>query len=415
MTALRKKARDRRMWGTAWFGGGSVCLRRGAEVACLAALAFSGCGGPDQTDPATIRKALELELTALADEAEYSVLASAGVWALEQDLRADVLQESYPLTEISNWGVMSWTSIGWYRARKMALDVEQQIVSILGTEEAETFSLTAQVRWTRALSELYLGMTFCAADLDGRTRSDTQLLQHAERSLSSTIESARAAGRSDYLSAALAARAQARMLLEDWAGAESDGIAVPAGFSYNSHRDAVYYNPFVDVFVSRRIGFLHKWWPQVEESDEPGFMIDPWSGEPDRRIPVYHDGSTLRDGVTPNYRPLKYDSLDDDVPIVHYDMAQLIVAEARAVRGDRAGATAVLNELRAAVGLPPHDVPTTAEEMEELILWERFAELHLEGQRLIDLHRKGLMEEVFEELNDPERPGVGRPSKWGDC
>jgi hypothetical protein len=53
--------------------------------------------------------------------------------------------------------------------------------------------------------------------------------------------------------------------------------------------------------------------------------------------------------------------------------------------------------------------------MEELILWERRAELFLEGYRLVDLHRKGIMQKVFDALEDPARPGEGRPSKWGEC
>jgi hypothetical protein len=203
------------------------------------------------------------------------------------------------------------------------------------------------------------------------------------------------------------------MLLEDWAGAESDAMLVRAGFVYVSQTTP---NPLAMTnSQSRRYGFLHKWWALVPESEEPGFMIDPWTEEEDLRIPAHYDGGTLRNSDVPHYQPLKYASAEDKVPIVHYDMAQLIIAEARAVDGDYAGATAVLNELRAAVGLSPHETPASADEMEELILWERFAELHLEGQRLLDLHRKGLMEQVFEELDDPERPGVGRPSKWGDC
>ena len=207
------------------------------------------------------------------------------------------------------------------------------------------------------------------------------------------------------------------MLLEDWNGAEADAMEVPAGFSYTADHDADHPN-FLWLTMNdaiRRYGFLHKWWPLVEESEDPGFMIDPWSGEEDPRIPAHHAGDALADSEVPRYRPLKYDSEEDGIPIVHYDLARLIIAEAKAERGDYAGATAILNQLRAAVDLPPHDTPTSAEEMEELILWERFAELHLEGQRLLDLHRKGLMEAVFEELDDPERPGVGRPSKWGYC
>ena len=402
--------------GETWLaGGGWLCPRRGAQVALLAALAFSGCGA-EVDDPNSFKRALELELTTFANTAEDAAQRDTPFWVFYQALLADVLQEGYPLSEFGIWYPV-FLMDRWYPGRKMALDVEARIVQALGASEAEAFPLTAQVRWARGLTELYLGMTFCKAHLDGAYLTDRQLLREAERSLGSAIESARAAGRPGYLAAAQAGRAQARMLLEDWAGAESDAMAVPAGFSYVSYQslDDINHVWQWTSAPSADGGLLHKWWPLVEESEEPGFMMDPWSGDPDHRMPVHYDGGTLDDGVTPHYQPLKYDSGDDDIPIVHYDMAQLIIAEAKAVSGDYTGATAVLNGLRSAVGLPPHDTPTSAEEMEELILWERFAELHLEGQRLIDLHRKGLMEQVFEELNDPERPGVGRRSKWGDC
>jgi len=131
---------------------------------------------------------------------------------------------------------------------------------------------------------------------------------------------------------------------------------------------------------------------------------------------VFHAGELGDDMETPYYSQWKYDALDDDIPIVHSDLMRLIVAEARGRAGDYAGATVILNELRASVGLPGHATPADDAAMAELVLWERFAELFMEGQRLVDLHRFGLMRDVFEALEDPARPGDGRPSKWGsDC
>lgn len=399
-------------------GRGRPRVRGGGRVAVLAILAFSGCDFFDgEAEKRRILAELEIELTPIANGAEEMAQRNTGEWVLYQAALADVLQEADPLSWINNpyWGVYDFTQ-SWGQARLLASTVEDRLYKALGYKDAEFHPLMAQVRWATGLAELYLGMTFCTAVLDEDHLSDTRILERAEQSLGLAIETARRAGSPRYLNAARAGRALTRMLLEDWDGAESDAMLVPVGFSYVSYHIAGDPNPVVWLTGQfRRFGFLHKWWPLIEESEDPGFMIDPWSGEEDRRIPVHYDGGTLAYSEVPHYRPLKYDSLEDDIPVVHYDMAQLIIAEARAVRGDRAGATAILNQLRAAVGLPPHDVPTTPEEMEELILWERFAELHLEGQRLLDLHRKGLMRQVFEELNDPERPGVGRPSKWGEC
>ena len=403
--------------GTERIGGGRLGPCRGARVAVLAALAFSGCDFFDgEAEKRRILSELELELTPMANGAEDLAQRSTGWWVLLQAHQADVLQAAEPEPDfLGGWTYLGFLERGWNQARQLSSVVEERLHRELELEDAESHPLMAQVRWATGLAELYLGMTFCETVLDEELLSDMQVYRWAEQSLGLAIETARRAGSVPYLNAALAGRAHTRMLLEDWNGAESDAMEVPAGFSYVSYHIEGDPNPLVSWIQQGSVGLLHKWWPLVEESEDPGFMIDPWSGEEDHRIPVHYDGGTLGGSEIPHYRPLKYVSPVDDIPIVHYDMAQLIIAEAKAVRGDYDGATAVLNRLRAAVGLPPHDVPGTVEEMEELILWERFAELHLEGQRLIDLHRKGLMEEVFEELNDPERPGVGRPSKWGEC
>ena len=409
-----RSRRYRRVGGAGGIRGGGAGRRRWVHGPLLAALTLSGCGLFDDAaeDQRRLRE-LELELIPKANGAEHFAQTRAGLWALVQDLLADVLQEANALRTINSWTWMGLLTSSWYEARDLASHVEARLYEELESAEAESHELMAQARWATGLAELYLGMTFCGIELDGDFLSDTQLLRRAEQSLGLAIETAGRAGTPDYLAAARAARAQARMLLEDWAGAETDAMLVPAGFVYVSQTTP---NPLAMTnSQSRRYGFLHKWWALVPESEDPGFMIDPWTEEEDLRIPAHYDGGTLRDSDVPHYQPLKYASEEDKIQIVHYEMAQLIIAEARAVGGDYAGATAVLNGLRAAVGLSPHETPASADEMEELILWERFAELHLEGHRLLDLHRKGLMEQVFEELDDPERPGVGRPSKWGDC
>ena len=413
MSVQPRKSWFRGVEGTVRAGGGWLGPIRGVQVAVLAALAFPGCDFFDgEGEKRRILSELERELTPMANGAEDLAQRATGGWVLIQALQADVLQGADPDPALGLW--LEFASYSWNQARQLASVVEDRLFRELDPEDAESHPLMAQARWATGLAELYFGMTFCETRLDDELLPDTQLLRLAEQSLGLAIETSRRAGSPHYLNASYAGRAQTRMLLEDWNGAESDATAVPAGFSYVSYHIAGDPNRVVQ-WVQRDVGFLHKWWPLVEESEDPGFMLDPWSGEEDRRIPVHYDGGTLAGSEVPHYRPLKYVHEEDDIPIVHYDMAQLIVAEAKAVRGDYGGATAVLNGLRGAVGLPPHDVPTTAEEMEELILWERFAELHLEGQRLIDLHRKGLMVQVFDELNDPERPGVGRASKWGEC
>lgn len=319
--------------GTGWIGRGWLGPGRGAKVALLVALVFSGCDFFDgEGEKRRILAQLEHELTPRANGAEDLAQRATGGWVLIQALQADVLQEAEPEPPFGLW--LEFALYSWNQARQLASVVEDRLLGELDPADAESHPLMAQVRWATGLAELYLGMTFCEALLDDELLPDTRLLRLAEQSLGLAIETARRAGSPDYLNASHAGRAQTRMLLEDWDGAESDAMAVPAGFSYVSYHIAGDPNPVVLwIHQAREVGFLHKWWPLVEESEDPGFMLDPWSGEEDQRIPVHYDGGTLADSEVPHYRPLKYVSEEDDIPIVHYDMAQLISSPRRRPRG----------------------------------------------------------------------------------
>ena len=245
--------------------------------------------------------------------------------------------------------------------------------------------------------------------------TDMQMLAQAERKLTDAMATSQSAGRPEFAMAAQAGRAQSRMLQGDWAGAVADASAIPAGFSYDAIFNVQSTNSIVQLTTKNNneaAGLMYKWWPMIDKSDEPGFMNDPLSGMPDMRIPVYFDGEIATDNETPHHSQWKYVDDTDDIAMLHSDGMRLIIAEATARSGDFAGATAILNELRAAVSLPPHAVPGDPETMGKIVLWERFAEHFMEGQRLIDLHRNGLVRQVFEELNDPDRVAAGRPTKW---
>ncbi|HZD05562.1 MAG TPA: RagB/SusD family nutrient uptake outer membrane protein, partial [Longimicrobiales bacterium] len=159
-------------------------------------------------------------------------------------------------------------------------------------------------------------------------------------------------------------------------------------------------------------GLMYTWWGRIDQSDEPGFVRDPWTNQPDPRMPVYFDGEIATDNETPHYSQWKYHDVADDIPMVHSDHMRLIEAEVLMRQGDFDGATAILNNLRGAVGLDPFDVPADEDTMLAYLLSERQAELFMEGMRAVDLNRFGLMEEVFAAMNDPERPAHGRPTKW---
>ena len=347
-------------------------------------------------------------------------------WVVYQALLADVYQHTgtWSSYDESDHGriyygnsPMNGYHNAWLRAQWFAVDAEARFQRVLGDAEAASNPMTAQVKLSGGLADLWQGMTFCEGVLEptGSAVSDMQVLAQAESKLTAAMASAQSAGRPDYGNAAQAGRAVARMLQNDWAGAAADAAAIPAGFSYDAIFNVQSTNSVVQLTTKNNneaAGLMYKWWPMIEKSDAPGYMTDPVSGTPDMRLPVYFDGEVATDNETPHYSQWKYIDDTDDIPMLHSDGMQLIIAEAMARNGDFAGATGILNALRSAVGLPGHEVPGDPVTMGKIILWERFAEHFMEGYRLIDLHREGLMRDVFEELNDPERPGVDRPSKW---
>ncbi len=410
---------------------GSMFAGHRVAIAALAASLLCGCDGLlDVSDPNTITAdELDGNLPLVANGVEGAVHDVVDDWVIRQALLADVYQSTGTLEGIREIDLgqddaaahgMSGIANALIRALWFAGDAEARFKRVLGETATESSPLTAQVRFAEALADLYIGMTFCRwSSMPGsEVVSDTEMLAQAEAGFADALATARRAGSTDYAIAAQAGRAQARMLLDDWSGAEADAAAIPEGFSYEAGFDDTNANSVVEqtsIAHQKYAGLMYKWWPLIERSSGPGLMQDPWSGEPDPRIPVFFTGEPGEDGETPYRSQWKYSGLNDDIPILHSDLMQLIVAESRARAGDHEAAMTVLNRLRLTVGLTELDTPPDSDTMEEILLQERFAELFMEGQRLVDLHRKGLMREVFDALDDPERPGEGRPSKWGEC
>ena len=403
-------------------------MMKGAMAVACAVLALGAC-----EDLLTVQDPqrytaddLDNALPAVANGVEGAVHEVLDGWVIYNALLADVYQHTgtWSSYDESDHGriyygnsPMNGYHNSWLRAQWFAADAEERFKRVLGDAEAASSPLTAQVRLGGALADLLQGMTFCEGVLEatGNAASDMQILAQAEQKLTDAMATAQSAGRPDYGMTAQAGRAVARMLQDDWAGAAADAAAIPAGFTYDAIFNVQSTNAVVQLTTKNNneaAGLMYKWWPLIEKSDAPGYMADPVSGMPDMRLPVYFDGEVATDNETPHYSQWKYIDDTDDIPMLHSDGMQLIVAEAMARSGDFAGATGILNGLRAAVGLPGHNVPGDPVTMGEIVLWERFAEHFMEGQRLSDIHRGGLMRDLFEELDDPERPGVGRPSKW---
>ena len=397
-------------------------------VVVLGACDLLTVSDPRQSTTSDLDNALDAvaALHAVANGVESAVHEPMDNYVVYQALLSDVYQHTGKWSSYNEvdhgWfqygiGPMDNMQRAWHRVQWFATDAERRFKRVLGDAEAAASEMTAQVRMAGGFADLYNGMAFCegVTEANGPAATDMQLLQQAVRKFTDAMRTARAAGRPDIAMASRAGRAQANLIVGDMAAAASDAAAIPDGFSYDALFSQQSDNRVVLATTktfNEAAGLMHKWWPMIEMSDGPGFMKDPLSGMPDMRIRVFFDGSVATDNITPHYSQWKYNALSDDIPMVHSDGMRLIEAEALMGRGDYGAATAILNELRAAVGLPGHAVPASHDMMQTVLLWERFAEHFMEGQRALDLHRFGLTRQIFDELNDAERPGAGRPTKF---
>lgn len=401
-------------WGLAVLG---VAL---AVTACKDVLTVSDPQAYTDSD-------LDSALPAVANGVEGAVHEVIDSYVIYQALLADVYEHTgtwQPYDEVDHGRFLYGTSAmdatmnSLLRARWFSLDAEDRFNRVLGEAEAATSPYMAQAYLGGALADLYIGMAFCEApaDPDGSAVPDSQILQKAIEEFTKTISTANSAGESGIAMAATAGRARANLLVGNFSAAASDAQAIPDGFSYDAKFNAQSGNSVVTLTTAtfnKAGGLQRKWWPLIDEdAGGPSYMHDPWTGEYDPRLPVYFDGGVATDNITPHYSQWKYKLETDDIPMLTSEEMRLIEAEVLMRDGDNAGAMAILNALRDAVGLTALPMPANDAEMQDYLLSERFAEMYMEGMRAVDLYRFGITKQVFEAMDDPERPGSGRPVKF---
>lgn len=369
---------------------------------------------------------LDNALQAVGDGVEGALHEAVDIWVVYQALLADEYQHTgtwagYDETD-HGWfqygtSPLDGTHNGWLRARWFAQSAEERFNRVMTEGVAATSELMAQVHLAEGLTDLMIGMTFCESpgETDGTALPDAQILTQAIGKLDRAESTAMAAGKPDWATAARAGRATANHLLFNYEAAAADAASVPDGFSYDAIFNVQSRNWVVLVTTktfNEAAGIQHGYWDRIDLSDKPGFMRDWATGQYDMRIPVYFDGEIATDNETPHYSQWKYNTETSPIPIVHSDGMRLIEAEAKLAAGDFAGMMEIVNGLRAAVDLAPLPMPGSLEEAGFYLLNERFAEHFMEGRRMIDLRRAGITKQVFDALNDDERPGSGRPTQF---
>jgi hypothetical protein len=293
------------------------------------------------------------------------------------------------------------------RARYSALDAEARFRRVLG-DTADRSPAMIKVKATDAWTDVELGMSYCEspAEPGGPAVSDTAIFQQALTKLQATLALVPTASMPDdqkaqwtaYLQAGLA---RTNLMLGNDAAALAAAEQVPAGFKkqaiFSSTSDAqnnVAANQGHPAY-NRAAGMRTIWLSQVDTV--AGFLRDPFSGALDRRVPITfdaNDANGLRLGVnnrTPFIGNGKAATLDAPIDITDRAEMNLIEAEVYWRQGNFQTAIDRMNLNRAAAGLPALVNPGTSQGVFDMLLQERFAELFVEGHRMQDLYRFGLV------------------------
>jgi hypothetical protein len=297
---------------------------------------------------------------------------------------------------------------GFLAVRTEAQEAQKRFTRVMG-DSANRTELMARVVAVEAWANLFMGMYNCESpeSPNGRIVPDIEMYKLAIPLMTKAVTIAKAAGSVHYERFAVAGRARANLYAGNLDAALADAQTIPD--------DYVFYAPYSEaggapsnsiVTLSYRgynkaAGLDRIHWPKVDTI--AGFMRDPWTDSLDHRLAFTHPRNERGgDGVTQHYNEEKYTDPGDDIAVTHGKEMRLIEAEIYMKKGDLVQAMARINNIRTAAGLPTI-TGTTAAEVQERLLWERFAQLYLEGHRMHDLNRFNLVAAVL---------GANRPRKF---
>jgi hypothetical protein len=235
-------------------------------------------------------------------------------------------------------------------------------------------------------------MNFCEAPLEqGGSAADPQaLFAQAATKFTAAIATASAAGATEFERWATAGRARANLFLGNFQVAATDAASLPPGWTYFAKFTAggSITNSVVNLATTgfnNAGGIREKWWSRVDVDES--MLMDAFTNELDSRVPIVRNAGELGvDGVTDYYSQFKYTDEGADIPLTSKAEMRLIEAEVAWQGGQLVDAMTILNALRGAAGLSSVTA-TTSNEVRDVLLNERFAELFMEAQRAHDLFR----------------------------
>jgi hypothetical protein len=321
-------------------------------------------GAVGDYDAAYQRQALYAGL--LSDEIQAS-----GSWSWWHDAdELGVIDAAAPDGDLMNIPHHLWRPL--QRARFLAEETYGRIQQ--HAESPESSPLAAMTRLYSGMARLDIGDLFCYAAYDGGPRVERdESLAIAEQHLTEAITIATAAGVDSIAQMAHLVRARVRLAQGNHAAAAEDAAEVPDGFLWIAHfRNAPGETNDLYFQLNRRV---------------EGTVAPPFQATGDPRVPVENTGEMGADNVTPRFDQRKYPDEFTPMPMGTWQEARLIQAEALIRANQSPAGVALLNQVRAAAGLPELDTAMSHADAMTALRTERKMQLFLTGRRFPDMRR----------------------------
>jgi hypothetical protein len=272
-----------------------------------------------------------------------------------------------------------------------------QVLASLGAwtvaEVPDKVALEAEVAAYAGYSYVLFGESMCSVTFDlGPEQTPADAFQLAVDRFDQSL--AAAGSDTQILNLARVGKARALLNLNMKAEAEAVALLVPAGFVF----DLQYNNAENDT--RNKAYEMNKRDSELTVAET--YRDVRFAGVPDPRVAVTDEGITGSGTTIPIWTADKYPLGDSPIQLATWEEAQLIVAEAALADGRLQEAVDIITALHTNVGLPAF-ASTDADEILDQIIYERQAELFLEGHHLQDIKR----------LNIPLFPPTGTDLPFG--
>ena len=280
------------------------------------------------------------------------------------------------------------------QTRWLADDVLTKLAEWDAADVPDKSRFQAETALWAGYSYLLLGESMCQVVFDG---GPAQAVDAAFALAVARFDVTIQQGSSDHQNVARVGKARALKNMGDLSAASAAAASVPSGFSFTlgySNAESVTRNK--------------AWETNIRDADVTVGTVyrdRSFGGVLDGRTTTVDTGLTGRSGAEV-WEMTKYPDASTPIELGSWEEAQLIVAEYAVSQGRLDDAVAIIDVLHTNAGLPLYSavVPgATATQVQDQIVWERGAEMFLEGHHLWDIREYSL----------PLVPPVGATSNSG--